>query len=171
MDQIKEQKEREIPVNKPEKVEKTLKTEKLKEVSKGLNKEIKELGVEEKEGADAGFETRINEAKEMLGEEWGESGSVTPVQQSTKQAAQMVQVKAALKNLPTEVKMKRAVEVTLRKEIRRLNKRINKAVNNPHELNNLISRIRELRHFLYKLATATYDVIKSIYLKVIHGIA
>ena len=159
------------------KVEKPKKeSEHLKKMQKGVTEGVSKLGVEQKGETTTSFETRIDEASEMLGdagESWGDGGDsvVTPVQSQTQQAAQMVQIKAALKSLPTEHRMRRAVEIKLTKEIRKLNKKINKAVDNPHELNNLIARIRELRHFIYRLATATYDVVKSIYLKVIHGIA
>jgi len=168
MDKIKEtnleaQVPKKTPDKKPQKEDK-----KLKEMAKGVTEGVKDLGVEGKEGSESSFEARISEASEMLQEDQG--SGVSPVQQATSQAAQMVQVKAALGTLPSRAKMRLQVKKQLTKEINKLNKKINKTVN-PYELNNLMSRVRELRHFLARLAVATYEVLKNIYLKVIHGIA
>lgn len=143
--------------------------ESVQKMAQSVTEGVKSLGVESNNDSEAGFEQRVNEAANMLNENWSDN-TVFSAQQATKQAANQAQI-IPLKSLPTKAVMKHKVEKILTNEIHKLNREIKKVVNNPYELNKLMTRLRELRHFLARLATATYETIKNIYLKLIHGIA
>jgi len=84
------------------------------------------------------------------------------------------QVKAALlNNLPEESKMRGQIKTEIEKEIKYLHKKAMKMVgkkDNFFELNNVMKKIRELRGILAMIAKASYDALKTLWLRFVHGV-
>jgi len=86
------------------------------------------------------------------------------------------QLKAQLlKNLPNEKKMKAQIESEIKKEIKYLHKKALKMIGNPSnmsffEMANILKKIRELRGILCKLAKASFEALKTMWLRFVHGI-
>lgn len=67
---------------------------------------------------------------------------------------------------PSVEKMSHQVEKELKKEMKTLNKKIKKIVKekDANSLNSLVARLRELQRVLSKLANATADIIKDLWI-------
>lgn len=67
---------------------------------------------------------------------------------------------------PSKTKMTHQVEKELRKEMKFLNKKIRKTVKerDANSLNSLVARLRELQRLLSKLANATAEMIKDMWI-------
>jgi hypothetical protein len=80
-----------------------------------------------------------------------------------------------LKNLPTETEMKKQIEVEIKKEIEYLHKKAMKMFRSPgqvnyFEMNNVLKKIRELKGLLLALVKASFDGLKTLWLRFVHGI-
>jgi len=80
-----------------------------------------------------------------------------------------------LKNLPTEAVMKKQIEVEIKKEIEYLHKKAMKMFRSPgsvsyFEMNNVLKKIRELKGLLLQLVKASFDGLKTLWLRFVHGI-
>ena len=80
-----------------------------------------------------------------------------------------------LKNLPAEDVMKKQIEVEIRKEIDYLHKKAMKMFRSPgsvnyFEMNNVMKKIRELKGLLMQLVRASFDGLKTLWLRFVHGI-
>ncbi|MBU1992890.1 MAG: hypothetical protein ABH856_00745 [Patescibacteria group bacterium] len=86
------------------------------------------------------------------------------------------QLKAELlKNPPTEEKMRKEVDRAISKEVGQLEKQRNRILHNPanrnfYQLNIIVQKLRELKHILANLAQATYEMLKNLWLRFVHGI-
>ena len=86
------------------------------------------------------------------------------------------QIKAQLlKKSPSQAVMVKQVKREIEKEINYLNKRARKIVRKPgsinaFELNNVVKKIRELKEVLLALAKAATDVLKTLWLRFVHGV-
>lgn len=79
-----------------------------------------------------------------------------------------------LKNIPSEQVMKHQVEIEIKKEIKYLRKRAMGLLgpNNMSyfEMANLVKKIRELRGILHALVKASFERLKTLWLRFVHGI-
>lgn len=81
-----------------------------------------------------------------------------------------------LKNLPSERVMKRQVEAEIKKEIKYLRGRALSLIRAPYnnmsffEMSNLVRKIRELRGILYTLIKISFERLKTLWLRFVHGI-
>jgi len=86
------------------------------------------------------------------------------------------QIKAQLlKNLPTEKAMRSQIEREIKKEIKYLHRKAIKMISNPSgmsffEMANVLRKIRELRGLIIKLAKASVEALKTLWLRFVHGI-
>jgi len=81
-----------------------------------------------------------------------------------------------LAHLPSEKRMKAEIESKISKEIRSLQSKVSKmiyfSINTDYfELNNILAKIHELTDVLASLAKATFEMIKNLWLRFVHGIA
>jgi len=138
------------------------------------------------------FETTASKAAEYieLGESAEVQGEVSEVlkEQSEKKGDGLqskggnfanltpAQIKAKLLNeAPSQELMLSQVRKEIEKEIRYLHKRAQKIVRHPgnisaFELNNVVKKIRELRTLILSLAKATIDMVKTLWLRFVHGV-
>lgn len=80
-----------------------------------------------------------------------------------------------LKNLPTKAQLKKDVEKVVEAEIKKLHKKVVVMMRSPsnedfYEMTNLVQRIRELKGLLFSLMKISFDNLKVLWLKVVHGI-
>ena len=80
-----------------------------------------------------------------------------------------------LKVMPTEHKMKKTIQREIEAEIDYLHKKAMRMLRNPQkmnyfEMNNIMKKIRELKGILLTLAKASYESLKSLWLRFVHGI-
>lgn len=80
-----------------------------------------------------------------------------------------------LKNLPSETEMKKQIETEIKKEIAYLHKKAMKMMRSPgkvnyFEMNNLMKKVRELKGLLIQLIKASFDGLKTLWLRFVHGI-
>ena len=123
-----------------------------------------------------------SEAAEAVNERISESISKSKDQKGdgfaagTAQPFDPAQIKAQLlSNLPTEKAMKKQIEREIKKEIKYLHRKAIKMIGNPagmsfFEMANVLRKIRELRGLLMKLAKASLDALKTLWLRFVHGI-
>ena len=159
------------------------------------NKEIRETQVEENiqpdpeinesgakvaetvEGLDVmtGAE-KVSEVKEKASEQ----KPVQKTQTGTKQQAKKTTAESEaaikerlLKKLPAPVIMKHQIKHELNKEVSKLKSQARQANRKgaAYELNKIVARLRELKELISSLAHATYEYIRNLWLKVVHGIA
>lgn len=80
-----------------------------------------------------------------------------------------------LKNMPSEAVMKKQIETEIKKEIEYLHKKAMKMFRSPgsvnyFEMNNVMKKIRELKGLLLELVKASFDGLKTLWLRFVHGI-
>ncbi len=86
------------------------------------------------------------------------------------------QIKAKLlEQAPVQEVMFKQIKKEIEKEIKYLNKRATRIIRRPgsinaFELNNIVKKIRELKTLLIALARATLDMIKTLWLRFVHGV-
>lgn len=114
------------------------------------------------------------EAGEIIGEGEAGTGEISESEKTTKEgygggsgakAGTYVQGARKLK-YPSVDKMSDQVEKELNREMKFLNKKIKKIVKerDANSLNSLVARLRELQRILSKLANATADIIKEMWI-------
>lgn len=95
---------------------------------------------------------------------------------ASQKASQVKKIREELlKNPPSEKQMRREVEMALGKEIKKLQKQTNAIIYNPanrdfHKLNIVVQKLREFRRILASLAQVTYEMLKNLWLRFVHGI-
>lgn len=80
-----------------------------------------------------------------------------------------------LKQMPDENIMKKQIEREIKKEVNYLHKKAMKMLRSPSkmdffEMTNLMRKIRELKGILVTLAKATFDSLKTLWLRYVHGV-
>lgn len=80
-----------------------------------------------------------------------------------------------LKDLPSEKRMKSQIESEIKKEIKYLHRKALKMIGNPSsmsffEMANVLKKIRELKGILFRLAKASLEALKTLWLRFVHGI-
>jgi len=128
-------------------------------------------GAEAAEGVDGKIAERAHEG---VGE--NRQATAGKFQQFSTQmtATQAEALKKKLLEIPPERKqMIREIQKHIHREIKVLQKDAHKCEKQGRfkELNELVRRMRELTDLLSRLARATADVVKNLWLKVVHGIA
>ncbi|KKR07011.1 MAG: hypothetical protein UT33_C0006G0087 [Candidatus Peregrinibacteria bacterium GW2011_GWC2_39_14] len=80
-----------------------------------------------------------------------------------------------LANLPSEKRMKTDISTEIEKEVEELKSKAKSmryfGPANYYEMNNIIAKIHELNDILSSLVTATFEMLKSLWLRFVHGIA
>jgi hypothetical protein len=111
---------------------------------------------------------RVHEGKEIKGDA---KRSTTRSSKGTEESIAAVKERL-LERLPRERVMKREIKSTVDNEIQSLFKNAKKAERsgNIFLLNNIVAKIRELKNLLANLAYITYEALKNLWLKIVHGI-
>lgn len=160
----------------------TYSTQESRESEKNLQ-EATQMAGEGIEGALEGINLGTEKISEKIGEHTSENaGSVGKTQQQTSQVAKKASkvkesadaIKARLMNsMPTEQVMKREIKTMLDQDIHQLLKKAHLAEKkgNAFELNRLVAKIRAIKDILASIAHATYEMLKNLWLKVVHGIS
>jgi len=140
--------------------------EKLESMAEA-GREAVEAHMEGAENVDAGAEVSETNTK---GKEH-KAGGVAAGGQSA-----IAQVKAnLLNNLPAEKIMRAQVQKEINRQIDYLHKKAMKMVRKPgeanyFELNNVMKKIRELKSMLMDLAKLSFEHLKTLWLRFVHGI-
>lgn len=129
------------------------------------------------EGIDDGGEMvdslKMSESGENVGEHRRATGKKFGdfKKKMTKQEAEDLK-KRLLKDLPPSKTMIKEIRAHVRQEIKHLEREAARAERNGKfkELSDTVSRMRELRIMLFDLLHATAEIIKNLWLKVVHGI-
>jgi hypothetical protein len=111
----------------------------------------------------------------VLSTKEGEGSPVTGAQKTTVKVDPAVIRANLLNNLPSEAVMKKQIEVEIKKEIDYLHKKAMKMFRSPgqvsyFEMNNVLKKIRELKGLLMQLLKASFDGLKTLWLRFVHGI-
>lgn len=80
-----------------------------------------------------------------------------------------------LKQLPDEKVMRKEIEKEIKNEIKYLHKKAMKMLRSPQHMNyfemsNIVGKIRELKGTLYKLIKASFESLKTLWLRYVHGV-
>ncbi|MFA4890796.1 MAG: hypothetical protein WC604_00345 [Candidatus Gracilibacteria bacterium] len=80
-----------------------------------------------------------------------------------------------LAEAPSQEVMFKQIKKEIEKEIKYLNKRATRIIRRPgsmnaFELNNIVKKIRDLKTLLLALAKATIDMVKTLWLRFVHGV-
>lgn len=119
-----------------------------------------------------------NVVSEITSESVGEEGG-TGTTQSAAQAASQAQraafeqrKKELIASQPPAPKMVHEINVKLHQEVKKLKseERQYRWSSDFHNLGKVIARLREINEIVGTIAHATYEVLKKIWLKVVHGI-
>jgi hypothetical protein len=82
--------------------------------------------------------------------------------------------KMLLKNPPSNKVMKKEIEKEIKKEIKYLHKRAMKMLRSPDvsyfEMNNVVSKIRDLKGILATLLKSSVDGLRTLWLRYVHGV-
>ena len=119
-------------------------------------------GIETVEGAETAeiSSDKISETEQKAKDQYSGSGSGTQTQT----------IQGALRPLPSPEVMRKEVKKALKKEMKDLHKKINRVINKggnieAHKLNTLIAKLRSLRELLSKMAHATSEFIKDLWMR------
>ena len=80
-----------------------------------------------------------------------------------------------LRKIPKESVMKRQIESEIKSEIKYLHRKAMKMVGAPSsmsyfEMSNLVKKIRELKKLLASLVKASFDTLKTLWMRYVHGV-
>lgn len=125
-------------------------------------------------GLDESLET-TGRVSEVLSTKEGEASPTTGSQKATTKVDPAVIRANLLNNMPSEAVMKKQIEVEIKKEIDYLHKKAMKMFRSPgqvsyFEMNNVLKKIRELKGLLVALLKASFDGLKTLWLRFVHGI-
>lgn len=125
-------------------------------------------------GLDESLET-TGRVSEVLSTKEGESAPATGSQKTTTKVDPAVIRANLLNNMPSEAVMKKQIEVEIKKEIDYLHRKAMKMFRSPgqvsyFEMNNVLKKIRELKGLLVALLKASFDGLKTLWLRFVHGI-
>lgn len=156
-------------------------------IERGLKPELKETttiqkeasrvfeagGVEVVSGKEKGVEFAEGKVSETVTEQKkkGPAG-VWPV---TRTADEVEAIRAKLlQNLPSQEMMVHQIKQTLRGQEQSLNKQYKKLKRMgdkaAYQLNIVVAQLRKIREFFSMLANATFEIIKQLWLKIVHGV-
>lgn len=164
----------------PEKLENSSDRLNVKESLQSHSKEVKEAAdtgkaaYREAVGLDESAETsgKVSEILTKMKEEDAASGGFAVRTQKFTAA----QIKAQLlKKLPSEKEMRKQIEKEIKKEIDYLHSKAMGMVRRPGEANyfemsNLMRKIRELKGILCFLVKSSFDSLKTLWLRYVHGV-
>ncbi len=136
------------------------------------------------QGVDVGFEGIGNisevvpEIRESAGEEVRSSGSSVKDQSTQKkqEPVTIAQIRAQLlEQMPNERVARRQIKKEIEAEIKYLQKRAMKMVRSPGKMNyfemaNMMKKVRELKGLLSSLVKASFESVKTLWLRFVHGI-
>lgn len=138
-------------------------------VGEEVSKRVRNVeGVEDAEGV--GVFGRVSEDESSvsdkdLGASGGSTGSMDPVKRR----------EYLMQNMPPEAKMRREVAVEIKREINLLTKEVMKMKRSPysedyHRMANAMAKIRILKGVLTGLVKASFDTVKTLWLRYVHGV-
>ncbi|PIQ77066.1 hypothetical protein COV82_06395 [Candidatus Peregrinibacteria bacterium CG11_big_fil_rev_8_21_14_0_20_46_8] len=164
------------PISPEKKQEGPQKPKEMDEVKERAS-EVVGAGVEGAEAGTAetvetGAERPSERIREGAGEE-GSSGGGTAATQGEEETIEEIRARL-LKALPPQKEMVRQIKRTLFKQEKELTKRMHKLQRRSHttawELTNVVRRLRQIQEYFSILAHATYEVVKNLWLKIVHGV-
>lgn len=142
--------------------------------ARDISKKAKEALKTEAEGIEGAEGIEFSEGK--ISEAAGEDKAHAPLAGAGKYSADEIEAIRAklLAALPPQAVMIRQIRKKLYKEERVLTKRMKKFQKKSHKhayaLTIIIAKLRKIREYLAMLAYATYEVIKNLWLKIVHGV-
>lgn len=136
----------------------------LNKISESISADLEKLEVVSETVA----ENNERPSEQSSGGSTGDQSGQTQAQQMQARRQQLINSK------PTKSKMVSDIRKTVSSELRRLEIKEARAKRNAveaaKELNEVVAQIRGMRKILSGLAHATYDQLKKLWLKVVHGI-
>lgn len=144
-----------------------------KEIQKEAASVVETAGVEAVQGKEAGVELSEGKVGEQVSElkKKGPAGAWP----ATKTADEIETIRARLlQNLPSHEIMMHQIKQTLRRQEKDLQKQYKKVRRMgdkaAYKLNIVVAQLRKIREFLSVLANATFEMIKNLWLKIVHGV-
>lgn len=133
-----------------------------------------DTGAESMSGVEINVGSKLSEIVSTLPPEEKAAAPIA-TRKSHKLTAQQLRDKL-LASLPSERKMKAEIASQIKREVSDLQSKAKTMVYfsgsvNYFELNNILAKIRELTDILYSLVKATFEMIKNLWLRFVHGIA
>lgn len=146
------------------------------QAAREVKEKAKELlhaeGVEATEGAE-GAELVEGKVSEVAGEDKAYAPATSGQRAYTADEVEAIRAKL-LAALPPQEVMIQQIRRRLYKEEKVLTKRMNKLRKKSHthafQLTLVVSQLRKLREYFSMLAHATYEMIKHLWLKIVHGV-
>lgn len=144
-----------------------------KTVQEGASRIIDTAGVESAEGKDAGLELSEGKVSEIATEQRKKAASSgIPV---TRTADEVEAIRAKLlQNLPPAEVMVAQIKQSLRRDQKQLQKHFKKAQKigdkAAFQLNVIVAQLRKIREYFAMLANATFEVLKQLWLKIVHRV-
>lgn len=138
-------------------------------VGKEVSERVRTVeGVEDAEGAEVMGKVSEDESRvsnKDLGGTGGDSGTMDPVKRR----------EYLLKNMPPEPKMRREIAIEIKREINQLMRDVMKMKRSPHgedyhRMTNVMAKIRELKGVLAGLVKASFETVKTLWLRYVHGV-
>ena len=111
---------------------------------------------------------------ETAGEEnTGSSTSAAQIASQAQRAAFEEEKKALIASNPPEEEMMRDINIKLKKEKNDLkgDERKYRRTGDLNNLGKIVARLREINETMATVAHATYEILKKLWLKIVHGIA
>jgi hypothetical protein len=152
----------------------------VKEVDSKEIKDVSALGKSayvEAVGMDETVETtgQVSEVLSSTREQQGDGGSGGQAKKDDGSVDPEELKAKLLKNLPHQRVMKRQIEKEIKKEINYLHGKAMAMVRSPKEMNyfemnNIVGKIRELRKLLKSIVKASFEAVKGVWLRYVHGI-
>jgi len=125
------------------------------------------------EDSESGSERPSEFASESTSEDASGGGAGSAAKTQNDETIDEIRAKL-LKALPPQREMVRQIKRTLLRQEKDLTKRMNSLQRRSHttafELTNVVAKLRQVQDFLSILAHATYEVIKNLWLKIVHGL-
>lgn len=160
----------------PSSVERSVKSTSERQESTNELKEVKDLGRTVVESINFQESVESAETSDRVAEDVGQVSDKDLGTGATAQGFDPSQIKIQLlKDLPKEDVMRRQIEREIKKEINYLHKKAMKMLRSPREINyfemsNMMRKIRELRGILLGLVKASFDSLKTLWLRYVHGV-
>ncbi|MBI4235552.1 hypothetical protein HY604_04605 [Candidatus Peregrinibacteria bacterium] len=123
-----------------------------------------------------GMESVDGKVAETLGEDKSKLGDSKPGSATYGQKIDPAAIKAQLlKNLPDQKVMMLQVSKEIHKEIKYLHKKAMKMMRTPGDVNyfemsNLMKKLREMKGILSELFKASFETLKTLWLRFVHGL-
>lgn len=141
------------------------------EVKKGTAEIV--TAAETKEGKEGAVEFSEGKVSEQVSEDKKKGPQGAGGASLTTDEIEAIRAKL-LANLPPLKEMQRQIAAKLTGEEKKLNKQYRSAkrqgVKAAYQLNNIVARLRKVSEYFALLANATFEVIKQLWLKIVHGV-